>query len=58
MDERKATRAHAFFVAVDPRLPKRWARKPGKPKETRSVSEGFFDFSIKPSTRHAIDTSV
>ena len=29
-----------------------------KPKETRSVSEGFFDFSKKPSTRYAINTSV
>ena len=30
----------------------------GKPKETRSVSEGFFDFSNKPPTRHATNTSA
>ena len=29
-----------------------------KPKETRSVSEGFFDFSKKPSTRYATNTSA
>ena len=30
----------------------------GNPKETRSVSEGLFDFPNKPSTRYATNTSA
>ena len=29
-----------------------------KPEETRSVSEGLFDFSNKPTTRYTTNTSV
>ena len=29
-----------------------------KPKETRSVSEGFFDFPNKPTTRYDTNTSA
>ena len=33
------------------------AKSVEKQKETRSVSEGFFDFSNKPTTRYAINIS-
>ena len=33
-------------------------KRVGKLKETRSVSEGFFDFSLKPQTRYAGNTSA
>ena len=34
------------------------AKSVAKPKETRSVSEGLFDFSIKPQTRYTTNTFV
>ncbi|MCA9106613.1 MAG: hypothetical protein KDA83_14420, partial [Planctomycetales bacterium] len=41
----------SFDVALFTHRPGQSIQKRGKPKETRSVSEGFFDFSNTRSTR-------
>ena len=38
--------------------PRRPIQSRRKPKETRSVSEGFFDFSNKPTTRYTANVSL
>ncbi|MCA9105028.1 MAG: hypothetical protein KDA83_06365 [Planctomycetales bacterium] len=48
----------SFDVALFTHRLIRPTQKRGKPKETRSVSEGFFDFSNKQSTRYTTNTSV
>ena len=52
------TQSVSFDVALFPLRPSRPFQTREKPKETRSVSEGFFDFSNQPSTRYTTNTSV
>ena len=47
-----------FDIAIFTLGPSRPSQDRGKSKETRSVSEGFFDFSNKPLTRCDTNTSV